>query len=86
LAREFFAASGGLVLADTPGGRRRLVRAADQCVIDAGGLVGRHGGDGVVAFFLAEIAGTESAAAPGPFDLPAASDQFCSFVTIRTER
>jgi class 3 adenylate cyclase len=44
---------------------RRLVRAADQCVIDAGGLVGRHGGDGVVAFFLAEIAGTESAAARG---------------------
>jgi len=33
---------------------RRLVRAADQCVIDAGGLVGRHAGDGVVAFFLAE--------------------------------
>jgi class 3 adenylate cyclase len=28
---------------------RRLVRAADQCVIDAGGLVGRHVGDGVVA-------------------------------------
>jgi class 3 adenylate cyclase len=44
---------------------RRLVRAADQCVIDAGGLVGRHGGDGVVAFFLAEIAGSESAAARG---------------------
>jgi class 3 adenylate cyclase len=44
---------------------RRLVRVADQCVIDAGGTVGRHGGDGVVAFFLAEIAGTESAAARG---------------------
>lgn len=42
---------------------RRLVRAADQCVIDAGGLVGRHVGDGVVAFFLAEISGSESAAA-----------------------
>jgi class 3 adenylate cyclase len=42
---------------------RRLVRAADQCVIDAGGLVGRHVGDGVVAFFLAETAGSESAAA-----------------------
>ncbi len=41
---------------------RRLVRAADQCVIDAGGLVGRHVGDGVVAFFLAETAGSESAA------------------------
>lgn len=42
---------------------RRLVRAADQCTIDAGGIVGRHAGDGVVAFFLAEIAGAESAAA-----------------------
>ena len=42
---------------------RRLARAADQCVINAGGLVGRHVGDGVVAFFLAETAGSESAAA-----------------------
>ena len=42
---------------------RRLVRAADRCVIDAGGLVGRHVGDGVVAFFLAETTGSESAAA-----------------------
>ncbi len=42
---------------------RRMARAADGCVIDAGGLVGRHVGDGVVAFFLAETAGSESAAA-----------------------
>jgi len=42
---------------------RRLIRAADQCVIDEGGIVGRHAGDGVVAFFLAETAGSESAAA-----------------------
>ena len=42
---------------------RRLVTAADDCVIDAGGLVGRHVGDGVVAFFLAETSGSESAAA-----------------------
>ena len=42
---------------------RRLVRAADGCVIDVGGLVGRHVGDGVVAFFLVESAGSESAAA-----------------------
>jgi class 3 adenylate cyclase len=42
---------------------RRLARAADQCVIDAGGLVGRHAGDGAVAFFLLETAGSESAAA-----------------------
>jgi class 3 adenylate cyclase len=42
---------------------RRLVRAADRCIIDAGGIVGRHAGDGIVAFFLAEISGSESAAA-----------------------
>jgi class 3 adenylate cyclase len=42
---------------------RRLVRAADQCVVNAGGLVGRHVGDGVSAFFLAETAGSESRAA-----------------------
>jgi len=42
---------------------RRMTRAADRCVVDAGGLVGRHVGDGVVAFFLAESTGSESAAA-----------------------
>ena len=42
---------------------RRLVTAADRCVIEAGGLVGRHVGDGVVAFFLAETLGSESLAA-----------------------
>lgn len=42
---------------------RRLLRAADRCVVEAGGLVGRHVGDGVAAFFLAEISGSESAAA-----------------------
>jgi class 3 adenylate cyclase len=44
---------------------RRLVRTADRCVIDAGGIVGRHLGDGVVAFFPAETSGSESAAARG---------------------
>ena len=42
---------------------RRLVHAADECVINAGGLIGRHAGDGVVGFFLAETAGSESGAA-----------------------
>jgi len=42
---------------------RRLARAADQSVIDAGGLVGSHAGDGFVAFFLANHAGSESGAA-----------------------
>jgi class 3 adenylate cyclase len=44
---------------------RRLARAADQSVIDAGGLVGSHAGDGFGAFFLADVAGSESAAAAG---------------------
>jgi class 3 adenylate cyclase len=44
---------------------RRLARAADQSVIDAGGLVGSHAGDGFGAFFLADISGSESAAAAG---------------------
>jgi len=42
---------------------RRLVRAADGRIIDEGGIVGRHAGDGVAAFFLAETRGSESAAA-----------------------
>ncbi len=42
---------------------RRFVGAADRCIVDRGGLVGRHVGDGVGAFFLAETAGSESAAA-----------------------
>src|SRR5262249_6188284 len=42
---------------------RRWVRAADHYIIDSGGVVGRHAGDGVVALFLAETTGTESAAA-----------------------
>jgi class 3 adenylate cyclase len=42
---------------------RRIIRAADDCVIDAGGLVGRHIGDGVSAYFVAETAGSESACA-----------------------
>lgn len=42
---------------------RRLVRAVDQCLIDHGGIVGRHAGDGITGFFLAETAGSDSAAA-----------------------
>ena len=42
---------------------RGLIRAWDRCIVDAGGIVGRHAGDGIVAFFLAETAGSESAAA-----------------------
>ena len=42
---------------------RRLTRAADQCVVEAGGIVGRHAGDGVVAFFVADNFDSEEAAA-----------------------
>ena len=42
---------------------RRIFRAADQCVVDAGGLVGRHVGDGIVAFFPTEVFDSESDAA-----------------------
>ena len=42
---------------------RRMARAADQCIVDAGGMTGRHVGDGVVAFFIAEHYASESAAA-----------------------
>ena len=47
---------------------RRLTRAFDRCVVDAGGLVGRHAGDGVAAFFVAETSGSESAAARACID------------------
>lgn len=42
---------------------RRIVRAADRCVVASGGLPGRHVGDGVVAFFVAETFASESVAA-----------------------
>lgn len=42
---------------------RRLVKATDYAILQAGGLVGRHVGDGVVAFFPAVSFSSESAAA-----------------------
>jgi class 3 adenylate cyclase len=36
---------------------------AHQCVVDAGGPVGRHAGEDVAAFFVAETEGSKSAAA-----------------------
>lgn len=44
---------------------RRLAAGSDQAVVNAGGIVGKHVGDGVTAFFLADEAGSESAAASG---------------------
>ena len=42
---------------------RQLVLESDRCVVDVGGLVGRHVGDGATAFFLSESFGSESSAA-----------------------
>jgi class 3 adenylate cyclase len=42
---------------------RRLVVRADESVVRAGGIIGKHVGDGITAFFLADTAGSESAAA-----------------------
>jgi class 3 adenylate cyclase len=64
---------------------RRLTRAADQCVVDAGGLVGRHVGDGIVAFFLADSAGSESAAARGCIEAARALRHATAEVATRSE-
>jgi class 3 adenylate cyclase len=64
---------------------RRLVRAADQCVIDAGGLVGRHVGDGVVGFFLSETAGSDSSAARACITAARALRVAVRDVTVRSE-
>src|SRR4051794_24819604 len=42
---------------------RRLFWRADRSIVAAGGIVGTHVGDGITAYFLAEDAGSESAAA-----------------------
>ena len=42
---------------------RRIASGSDRAVVDAGGIVGKHVGDGVTAFFLADEIGSESAAA-----------------------
>ena len=42
---------------------RRLTGAADSAILDAGGIVGKHAGDGLSAFFLAEQVGSSPAAA-----------------------
>jgi class 3 adenylate cyclase len=64
---------------------RRLARAADRSVIDAGGLVGRHVGDGVVAFFLAETAGSESTAARACIEAARALREAIAEVAARSE-
>jgi class 3 adenylate cyclase len=64
---------------------RRFVRAADDCIIDAGGIVGRHAGDGIVAYFLAETAGSESAAATACISAARALRDLLPDVAARSE-
>jgi class 3 adenylate cyclase len=47
---------------------RALTTAIDEAVIEGGGIVGKHAGDGVSAFFLAEQAGGEDRAARGAIE------------------
>jgi class 3 adenylate cyclase len=42
---------------------QRLFTAIDELIVDDGGIVGKHAGDGVTGFFLTEDAGSDSAAA-----------------------
>ena len=42
---------------------RRIATHSDRAVVEAGGIVGKHVGDGVTGFFIAEQAESESAAA-----------------------
>jgi len=42
---------------------RRIMVRSDRAIVDAGGVVGKHVGDGITAFFLADQAGSEAAAA-----------------------
>ena len=49
---------------------RGLIRAWDRSIVDAGGIVGRHAGDGIVAYFLAETAGSEPVGRDHPARIP----------------
>jgi class 3 adenylate cyclase len=51
---------------------RRLFSLVDDAVISLGGVVGKHAGDGVSAFFLAEGLGSDSAAARAAVEAAAA--------------
>jgi class 3 adenylate cyclase len=64
---------------------RRMVRAADRCVVEAGGITGRHVGDGVVAFFVAENLGSESAAAAGAISAARALPDAMTDVALRSD-
>jgi len=64
---------------------RRLVRAADRIVIDAGGVVGRHAGDGVVAYFLTQDAASESAAVRACVEAMRALREAAGDIAVRSD-
>jgi class 3 adenylate cyclase len=64
---------------------RRLVRAADACIIDAGGVVGRHAGDGVVGLFLVESEQSESQAASACINAARALRETLAGVAARSD-
>jgi len=64
---------------------RRLVFSADHCVVQAGGLVGRHAGDGVTAFFLAENLGSDAAAARACLESARALRAAAADVAVRSD-
>lgn len=63
---------------------RRLTRRSDRSVVDAGGIVGKHVGDGVTAFFLAGYAGSESAAARACVESMRAIREAARVAAVRT--
>jgi class 3 adenylate cyclase len=64
---------------------RRFVRAADRCIVEGGGMVGRHAGDGIVAYFLAETLGSESAAAKASINAALALHDLLAEVAARSD-
>jgi class 3 adenylate cyclase len=62
-----------------------MTRAADSCIVEAGGITGRHVGDGVVGFFIAENLGSESAAAAGAISAARALTDAMVEVALRSD-
>jgi class 3 adenylate cyclase len=65
---------------------RRLTTAMDALVIDRQGIVGKHAGDGVTAFFLAEDLGSASEAAFACLDTARALAAVARETAATTER
>lgn len=63
---------------------RRLFWHIDRSVVGAGGIVGNHVGDGVTAYFLAEDAGSESAAARACIEAAAAMREDAALAAERS--